>query len=105
MAKFCGVLGFADTQETSPGVWTEKIVEKPYKGDVIRDTRRWVQSDKVNDDISISNSISIIADCYAYQHIFAIRYVKWMGATWKVESAEVQSPRLVLSIGGVYNEE
>lgn len=105
MAKFYGVLGFADSVETSPGVWTEKIVEKSYKGDIIRDIRRWVSTDKVNDDININNSISVIADCYAFQHIFAIRYVKWMGVAWKVESAEVQSPRLILSIGGVYNEE
>ena len=103
MAKFYGVIGFAETVETSPGIWTEQITERKYYGDVIRNSRRLQSTDQVNDDITISNEISIIADPYANGHFYSIRYVEFMGTKWKVSNAEVKYPRLVLSLGGLYN--
>lgn len=103
MAKFYGKIGFADTVETSPGVWTEKIVERNYFGDIIRNTRRLQSSDQLNDDINISNEISIVADPYANQNFHSMRYVEFMGAKWKITNVEVRYPRLILTVGGVYN--
>lgn len=103
MAKFYGVIGYAETKETSPGVWTESITERNYYGDVIRNTRRWQPGEGLNDNLTINNIISIVADPFAYQHFHAIRYIKWMGASWKIDNIEVQRPRLILTIGGVYN--
>lgn len=103
MAKFCGAVGYAETVETSPSIWEERIIERKYRGDVIRNARRLESGESVNDDIALNNSISIVADPYAYAHFFAIRYVAWMGAQWKVSNVEVQSPRLILTIGGLYN--
>ena len=103
MAKFYGIIGYSVTEETSPGVWTESITERNYYGDVIRNTRRWQPGEGLNDNLTINNIISIVADPFAYQHFHAIRYVKWMGASWKIDNIEVQRPRLILTIGGVYN--
>lgn len=103
MAKFFGSIGYAETQETSPGINMEIITERDYYGDVIRNSRKLQSGESVNDDVVVNNSLSIVADPYAYNHFFAIRYVKWMGAVWKVTNVEVQSPRLLLTIGGVYN--
>lgn len=103
MAKFFGPIGFGNSEETSPGVWEDVITENLYFGDVVRNTRQLNDGDKVNDDISVNNSISIVADVYASEHIFAIRYVKWAGTLWTVSDVEVQSPRLLLRLGGVYN--
>lgn len=103
MAKFYGPIGYAETKETRPGVFQEIITELNYAGDVLRKARRLESGETINDNISVNNSLSIIADPYAYQHFFAIRYVKWMGAFLKVTNVEVQSPRLILTIGGVYN--
>lgn len=103
MAKFYGVIGYAETTETAPGVWTEVITERNYSGDVIRNTRRLQSSENLNDDLVINNIISIIADPYAYQNFHTMRYVYWMGVFWKITSVEVQRPRLLLTIGGVYN--
>lgn len=104
MAKFYGVIGFAETEETEPGVWEEKIVEHSYYGDVIRNIRKLqTSSNSVNDNIVISNEISIVADPYAEQNIYAMRYVVFKGNKWKIESADVNYPRITLSIGGVYN--
>lgn len=105
MAKFYGKIGFSNTTEstTSPGVWKDQIIEKEYYGDITKDFRNWQSNDKINSDISISNVISIIADDYAYSNLYAMKYVEWLGATWKIESVEIQSPRLILSLGGVYN--
>lgn len=103
MAKFSGVVGYAETVETSPGVWTEQFTEHKYFGDVIRNTRKLDSGEYVNDDISVGNSISILADAYAYEHFFAMRYVQWMGAFWTITDVEVKRPRLILRLGGVYN--
>ena len=103
MARFSGKIGFAIQNETKPGVWTESIKERQYYGDVIRNARRLQTSGNVNDDIEISNRISIIADAYAYENFHAIRYVMYMGSKWKVTEVEVEHPRLILSLGGLYN--
>ncbi len=103
MAKFYGEIGYAETKETKPGVWTEVIVERLYFGDVTRDTRKWQKADGLNDNLIINNLISVIADAYALENFFAIRYVNWMGVSWKVSNIEVQAPRLILTIGDVYN--
>lgn len=104
MAKFCGKIGFAETVEIRPGVWDEQITERgPYLGDEIRNTRRLQSADQTNDNINISNEISIVADPYAYQNFHSMRYVQYMGAKWKVSTVTVQHPRLILALGGLYN--
>jgi hypothetical protein len=101
--RFYGKVGFGETVETAPGVWDDVITEIAYYGDVVRNTRQYRDAQKVNDDLTVNNSISIVADPYANEHIFAMRYVEWQGALWDVTDVEVQSPRLLLTLGGVYS--
>ena len=105
MAKFYGVIGYAETAEIRPGVWQDRIAEHPYYGDLIRNTRRLESSNTLNDNINISNEISILADPYAYQNFHSMKYVEFMGTKCKITSVDVQYPRLILTIGGVYNGE
>ena len=104
MAKYYGKIGYAETVETNPGVWTEQITERSYYGDMIRNTRRLQSAEQVNDNINIANDLSIIADPYAINNFHTMRYAEFMGAKWKISNVEVQYPRLRLTIGGVYNE-
>ena len=103
MAKFYGNIGFAETVETEPGVWVEEMTVRPYYGELVRNTRRLENSGGVNDNVNISNDISIIADPYANHNFHSIRYIEFMGVKWKVSNIEVRYPRLILTIGGVYN--
>lgn len=103
MAKWFGVIGYAEAVETAPGVWGEQITTRDYYGDVIRNTRRLQTAGQVNDNIDISNEISVVADPYALKNFHAMRYAEFMGTKWKITSVEVQYPRLNLSLGGVYN--
>lgn len=103
MAKFYGKIGYAELKETIPGIWEEQIIEREYRGDLIRNTRRMQTAETLNDDINISNEISIVADPYANQNFHSMRYVEFMGAKWKISNVDVQYPRLILSIGGIYN--
>lgn len=110
MAKFYGLIGFATTTEevvdgATTGIWTSKIVERPYYGDVIRYSRKYTSSDKVNDDVDISNELSIVADPFVMTNFHNMKYVKWLGAAWKITGIDVQYPRVTLQIGGVYNGE
>lgn len=105
MAKFFGTIGFnKGAVETSPGVWEQQIVERQYYGDLLRNSRRLQPTDQLNDNINVSNEISIIADPYANTNFHSMRYVEFMGAKWKISNIEVQFPRLILTLGGVWNE-
>lgn len=105
MTRFYGVVGYGIPIENPPGsgVFVDDITEISYRGDVIRDTRKLEQGDGLNKDISLQNSISIIANAYAFQHFANIKYILWMGVAWSVTSVEVKPPRLILSLGDVYN--
>lgn len=103
MAKFFGRVGYGEAVETRPGVFEDVIVERNYYGDVIRDARELSEGEHLHQDLSVSNQISILADAYALDHIFAIKYVEWSGVLWTVPSVEVQRPRLLLRLGEVYN--
>lgn len=105
MAKFHGKLGYGITGETKPGVWVDQIIEKDVVGDFIKNTRQLENSGGVNDNININNSISIVADSYFTENFHLIKYVKFMGTAWKVRTAEVQYPRIILTLGGEYNGE
>lgn len=101
--KFYGVVAYAVTEEVLPGKWQERIIEKKYRGDVTRVSRRLQSADKVNSDVRINNEIRILADAFAYQNFQNIRYIEWMGTKWSVESVTIDRPRLIFEIGGEYN--
>lgn len=105
--RFYGVIGYATVREGTGGnigIDEDVIEERPYFGDVLRNSRKYdSQSESVLDELKIDNKISIVADAYAWDHFFKMKYVQWMGTLWKITNVEVERPRLVLTIGGVYN--
>lgn len=105
MSKFCGKIGYCFTKETSPGVWEEIIEEKDAVGDLIKTIIRQQSSNSINDTITLNNTISLIADPYASQNYGHIKFIKFgkEKIAWKVDNAELQYPRLILTLGGVYN--
>jgi hypothetical protein len=103
MARFHGRVGFGDTVEKSPGVFADQIVEHIFYGDVVQNRRTLRQGESLNKDLSFGNSISIVANAYASERFFAIKYVEWVGKLWTVTDVEVQAPRLILQLGEVYN--
>lgn len=103
MAKWFGKIGYAETVESKPGVWKEQITEREYFGDLLRNSRRLQSSSSLNDNVNIANEISILADQFAYQNFHAMRYTEFMGTKWKISNVEVQYPRLILTLGDVYN--
>lgn len=105
MAKFYGEVGYGSTVEMpkNSGIWVDVMTEYSYYGDVVRNTRRLDNGESLNNDVTVGNSLSILADQYANEHFFDIKYVRWAGTLWTVASVEVKSPRLILSLGSVYN--
>lgn len=103
MTKYYGRIGFSITNETAPGVYEEIIDLRKYKGDVLKNYRRWDSSENLNDNLNVDNTLSIIADSFMYENIGVIRCVEWMSTFWEISSIDIQRPRIVLSIGGVYN--
>ena len=103
MSKWYGQVGFAESSEYEAGAWENTIIEREYYGDVV--TTRWKHENSGNpvDNINLSNQISIVSDPYATEHCSSIVYVTYMGTKWKVSDVEIQFPRLLLTIGGVYN--
>ena len=103
MSKFYGKVGYVDVIEVAPDVFDEEITERLYSGDVLRMSKSWQNSEHLNDNLQVNIQISIVGDPYAYNHFHTLRYVEWMGTLWKITSAEPQYPRIILTIGGVYN--
>lgn len=104
--KFFGVIGFSEANlEVSPDVFRDGIVEKKYAGDLLRASRKFSTSENQNDEITMSNRISIIADTYARQNWDCIKYVIWNKKKMKVTNVEIDYPRITLELGGVYNGE
>lgn len=105
MAKFSGVIGFVETVETSPGVWTDQTTEKRYKGDLLKHYISWQTSNEINPDFNINNQVSIVADRYISDHLAYIKYVVLNNVKWKITNIEINRPRLIISLGGLYRNE
>lgn len=103
--KYHGKVGYVDTVEVKPGLFEEQLIFRIYYGDILRNAKRDSLGSKVNADVQVTNQISIVADAYARDHFFRLRCIEWQGALWSVSDVEVQPPRLILSIGGLYNED
>ncbi len=103
MARFYGTIGYGVSEETVPGVWSDEITERAYYGDILNDVRALSASEKVNDDVRMQSRISIVADAFALGNYLQIKYVEWAGSLWTVTSVDADRPRLILSLGGVYN--
>lgn len=104
MAKWHGVIGYIKQEQTSPGVYSDVVTERNYYGDIIRQSRGWSsQSEGTNDNLTLSNTISILADSFATDNSAFMKYIVIMGAKWKITNIEIQYPRLLLTIGGLYN--
>jgi len=105
MARFHDVVGYGIPEEDpeAPGNWFDKITEYSYTGDILSISRNLEPGEQLNPDITVTNQISIVADQYAVEHFAFIKYVRWSGVLWTVTSVRVQAPRLILSIGKVYN--
>ena len=104
MARYHGYVGYAIDVEAYPGVWEEQISEQEYFGDVLKNRINMQQGNVVNAKITISNSISIIADPFAFEHVYAMRYVTYLGKKWSIVNVSIERPRLILTLGGLYNE-
>lgn len=103
--KFYGTIGFSYEEETAPGVWKTKTEERDFYGDVLSNNRRWDSGQEINNDLIVTNRLSILASRFVYEHMGAMRYVRWNGTKWKISSAEIVRPRIILTLGGVYNGE
>lgn len=108
MARFYGEIGFLrmveEDPENRPGIWVEKLTKRKYYGDVLSNSRRWDQNGNFNDNLVINNRISIVADAFVRENLGAMKYVRWQGVNWKITNAEIQYPRIILTIGGEYHE-
>ena len=104
MARYHGYVGYAVDVEAYPGVWEERISEHEYFGDVLKNRINMQQGSVVNAKITITNSISIIADPFAFEHVYAMRYVTYLGKKWSIVKVSIERPRLILTLGGLYNE-
>lgn len=101
--KFFGKVGFITSIETEPGIWTSSVEEHDAYGDVLSNVRRWEQSAEINNSVTTSNRISILADRFLCEHMGMMRYVKWNGTVWEIKSVDLVRPRAILTLGGVYN--
>lgn len=103
--RYSGRIGFTESYEKSPGIWAERITERPYYGDVVKNYKRNNENGKINDDVLMDNQFSVIADRFAYNHVGHMKYITHMGFKWRISGIDAsQYPRLTISVGGLYDE-
>lgn len=106
MNKWYGIIGYVEDVEDEPGIWVQKATEKRYFGDILKNSSRWSASNNsLNDNRIVDSQISIVTDPYAFQHFSSIKYVEFMGTVWEVSSIKPEYPRLIISMGGLWNGE
>ena len=104
MTKWFGKVRYSETVETVPGRWESVDTTREYFGDVKRNSTRWAGNpNSVNDDLTINTQISIVADPFALDKFYSMKWIEYMGSKWKITNVEPQFPRLVITLGGVYN--
>jgi hypothetical protein len=109
MARFTGLVGYVTQEESVPGVWSQSETPKMMKGDIIRQSitngkgDRVADSGKVNDDVSLGHRVSLIGDAYAFANCFNMKWVQINGIKWSISSIEMQRPRIIVSLGGMWN--
>ena len=103
MSKFAGLVGYVTQTETAPGVWTPVATERQMRGDVISASHQFNQSEKINDDVTLRHRISLVGDPYCYTNFASLRYIVYLGIKWKVETVQISRPRIILTLGGMWN--
>lgn len=103
MSKFYGNIGFVKVEETSADVYESFETVVPYIGDITRNQRRWTNGESVNENLEVSNEISIVLDDFLQENMGFLKWVEFLGSKWKVNSITLKYPRIVLTLGGVYN--
>lgn len=104
MARWHGKVGYTVTGKVEAGLYEEEeVMVREYSGDYSGFAWQNQNSGGINDNLVISGTVSIVADQFAYQNCSNISYVEVEGTKWKVTKIEPQHPRLILSLGGVYN--
>lgn len=105
MDKFYGFIGYVESKETPPdsGIWEDVIVERECYGDILKISSNRVPTDTLNGNVVLNSQFSILADPYAYQKFSNAKYIKYMDQKWEVKVVEPRYPRLIITVGGVYN--
>lgn len=103
MARFAGLVGYVTQEETSPGIWSSVEKSVMMKGELIRQSSNNRDAGKVNSDITLNHRVSLMGDSYSFDNYYNIKWVMVDKVKWEVSSIEIQRPRLILAIGGLWN--
>lgn len=106
MAKYSGKLGLVyPDAETAPGIWApEKVEEVSVKGDTLNLSKSYSPSSQsINDDLTLSKRVSIIASSDLIADTASMRYLTYLGQRWKIVEIDFQRPRLIFTLGGIWN--
>lgn len=103
MPRCSGVIGYALAEETQPGVWTEDVIEKKYYGDIVRDNRKVIDQGVINGSFNINNNISVISNKFMLDNMAFMRYISFANSKWKINSVDIKPPRIIITLGGLYN--
>lgn len=103
--KWFGEIGYFVESNNVDGIVTDSFITQQYYGDIIKDYKTNTSENAVNEDFELSNRISVVADPYLISHFHKIAWISFMETKFKVRSVELQYPRLIVSLGGVFREE
>ena len=104
--RFHGYLGYEGPSVEDPpdsGIYKASVVERVHTGVIVKHRRNQDNATSINGVMSVNNDISIVGDPYALEHLHNLKYIRWNNVCWTVTSVETDTPRIIVSIGEVYN--
>lgn len=101
--RWYGAIGYATDVEIKPGVWVPQIVDRKYQGSLFKNKTALQQTAEINSGITFNHSLSVIADPFAYENYYSIKYVTYLNKKWIVTNIVMEYPRMTLTLGGMYN--
>lgn len=104
MTRYSGLVGYGQQVEVEPGVWDTEDKEVMMKGDLLRQNAN-IQDSGINDKVSLNHRVSLIGDAYAFDNYYNMKWVTVNGFKWAVSAIELQRPRLIVTLGGIWNGE
>lgn len=104
MAKYSGLVGYSTTIESEPGIWTQSIEERNMRGRIEHAVARTNEPTQINEGITLNLRFNLVGDEFAFKNFMNIQWLEYAGQKWSVNSAEVFRRRIILNVGGLYNE-
>lgn len=103
MNRYSGSIGYhSEPIETSPGVWSEPIVEIAIKGTVMWSSSRYQVGENSQGDIKPNHKVRFMIPDIDNFDPTRLSWISWNGRNWTISAFEMDHPAVIVTLGVLY---